>query len=166
MNEPAAAPAADPAPKRSLLWPILIVSLLLLLIGGGVAVWYLLQPKPTAEELAAAEAAKPPPPPVFIPLDPAFVINLADSDGGRYLQLEVQLMTRDHKVEEAVKQLAPVIRNRLLLLFGQQMSTNLRTRADKERLQAEALAEVQAIIAEATGEPGVEALYFTSFVSQ
>lgn len=163
MNEPA---AADAAPKRSLLWPILIGVLLLMLIGGGVAVWYLLKPKPTPEELAAADAAKPPPPALYIPLDPAFVINLADSDGGRYLQLEVQLMTRNPKVEDVVRGHTPLIRNRLLLLFGQQLSTNLRTREDKERLQAEALAEVRAILTEAIGEPGVEALYFTSFVSQ
>ena len=91
---------------------------------------------------------------------------MARNSGQRYLQVEVQAMTRDPEVDAMLQAHSPRIRNRLMLLFGQQTSEKLHTRADKERLQREALAEVQAILKAETGKPGVEALYFTSFVTQ
>lgn len=114
-------------------------------------------------EQAASKLAKA----QYVALDPAFVVNLSDeTDSGRYLQLEVQVMSRDPAVAEAIEHHAPVIRNHLLLLFGQQKYEQLRIRADKERLQAEALAEVRKILKTETGRPVVEGLYFTSFVMQ
>nr|WP_281379698.1 flagellar basal body-associated FliL family protein [Rehaibacterium terrae] len=99
-------------------------------------------------------------------MEPAFVVNLADRDLDRYLQVEVQVMTRDASVIPALEAHMPLIRNRLLLLFGQQHADQLRSREDKERLQEEALAELQAILAEVAGKPGIEAVYFTNFVTQ
>jgi flagellar protein FliL len=125
------------------------------------------KPQPSEELPAEAAApAAPSAPAQYIALDPPFVVNLADASGDRYLQVEVQLMTRTPKMEETLTQHMPVIRNRLLLLFSQQTVEGVRTREAKEALQAEALKEVQAVLTEATGKPGIEALYFTSFVTQ
>jgi flagellar FliL protein len=61
----------------------------------------------------------------------------------------------------------PVIRNNLLMMFGGQTLATLTNRDEKEKLRAAALAEVQRILAaNAVGAPGVEDLYFTSFVVQ
>ena len=61
---------------------------------------------------------------------------------------------------------ADIFHHRLLLLFSQQTVEGVRSREAKEQLQADALKEVQAVLTEATGKPGIDALYFTSFVTQ
>ena len=75
-------------------------------------------------------------------------------------------MARDEKVIDGVKTHMPVIRNNLLMMFGGQTLATLTSRDEKEKLRATALAEVQRILKANTGAPGVEDLYFTSFVVQ
>lgn len=107
--------------------------------------------------------------PIYKALDPAFVVNLADDDGSRYLQVEVQVMSKDQSAIDAVELHMPVIRNQLLLLFSNRKVDDLRTREAREDLQKQALVEVQKILKELAGKSGkntIEALYFTSFVTQ
>ena len=61
---------------------------------------------------------------------------------------------------------APAIRARLLMLLAQQDAQGIADRAGKEKLQAQALAEVRKLMRAETGKPGVEDLLFTSFVTQ
>ncbi len=111
-------------------------------------------------------------PPVYLPMDPPLVVSLEDQGAIRFLQVTVEVMARDEKLLEDVKTHMPVIRNNLLMLFGGQTIANLTSREDKERLRAEALAEVQKILkANPRQDKGkvqgtVEELYFTSFVVQ
>src|SRR5690606_1094820 len=84
--------ATPPAKSRMLPWVIVIV--LLLTMAGGAAFWFLNSGKPAgAKPLAQAR---------YIALDPAFVVNLADQDGTRYLQVDVQLQVRDPDTATAV----------------------------------------------------------------
>ena len=119
-----------------------------------------------AEAAAAAEPEKPKSPPIYLTVEPAFVVNLEDPAGLRFLQLQIELMGREAESLEAVKQHNPRIRNALLMLLGQQQIADLSTRAGKEQLQAAVLLEIQTILEEETGKPGIEAVYFTSFVMQ
>lgn len=157
MNAPAAAPA-----KRSML-PMLLISAVLS-IGSGAAAWFFASkgqaaaPPPTSEPVA-------PKVPIFYALQPVFVVNLGDIDVDRYLQVEVQILSHDQKIVDAVQLNEPMIRNRLLLLFSQQTSGDLVRRSDKERLQTEALAEVQAVL-KAANAGAIDDLLFTSFVTQ
>ena len=170
----AAKPAAKEKPaggggKRWLI-PVVGGVVVAALVGAGVAFFLskkAAKPEPTAEVPAEAAApAAPSAPAQYMALEPPFVVNLADTSGDRYLQVEVQLMSRTPKMEETLKQHMPLIRNRLLLLFSQQTVEGVRSREAKEKLQADALKEVQAVLTEATGKPGIDALYFTSFVTQ
>jgi len=103
----------------------------------------------------------------YFALDPAFVVNLSGSiDGPRYLQVEVQLMTRDPAALEAIKTHAPAIRARLLMLFSQVTADQIADIAGKQKLQANALAEVQKVLKAETGSNGADDLLFTSFVTQ
>jgi flagellar FliL protein len=60
----------------------------------------------------------------------------------------------------------PVIRNNLVMLFSSQTRQSIATREGKEQIRADAQAEVQKILQDRTGQPVIEALYFTSFVMQ
>lgn len=155
---PAPAPDAPKKKSRKLLWIVLV---LVLLGGGGGAFWFLRGHGGEARAAAPQQA-----PPQYIALEPAFVVNLADTDAVRYLQADVQLMTRDADTAAAVTLHAPSIRNRLLLLFGQQSSRQLNGRSGKERLQQQALAEVRSVLKAQRAADKVDALLFTSLVTQ
>ncbi len=169
---PAAAPVSTDAPSRKkapsrrgkLKW--IVIACLVLAAGGGG--WWFWQAHAAAKPAPKADKAAQPTkaPAQYFALDPAFVVNLADTDAVRYLQADVQLMTRDPATRAALEQHAPALRNRLLLLFGQQSAQQIAQRRGKERLQQQALAEVRAVLKEETAPDKVEAVYFTSLVTQ
>ncbi len=155
--------------------------LFLLIVGGaavallsiGVALaWWLSSGshKGTAAAPAAAaapRAAAPAGPPLFLALDPPFVVNFDSEQAVRFLQVTVQLMSRDAATIEMLKTNDPIVRNDLLLLFGNQKYAELATRDGKEALRNEALADVRKVLEAAGGHPErLEAVYFTSFVMQ
>ena len=149
--------------------PILITALVAVLAAGaaGGGVWFFTQSKHEDKNAQAPKKTATPAPAQYFALEPAFVVNLNGSiDGPRYLQVEVQLMTRDPAALEAIKTHAPAIRARLLMLFAQQDATSLMSREGKERLQNAALGEVKALLVAETGKPAAESLLFTSFVTQ
>lgn len=171
--------SANPAGKKGLLIPIGIAIVVAMLVGS-VGAWYFARsaaPATTAEaakdgepgkdeENGALTAAEKKKPPVYFPLDPAFVVNLTDETGDRYLQVELQVTSRSSKAKEILEMHNGLVRHQLLLLFSQEQISTLRTRGDKERLQKSALKEIQTVLKEASGEKTVDGLYFTSFVTQ
>ncbi len=105
-------------------------------------------------------------PEYYLPLEPAFVVNFRDDDSLRYLQVGVSLMSHDQGALDVAKQADPVIRDALVMLFSSQDYTILSDAAGKQKLQADALAAVRKIVRVRYGKPGIDALYFTSFVMQ
>jgi flagellar FliL protein len=84
----------------------------------------------------------------------------------RYLQIGLTTMTRDQRIVDAINQNMPQIRNDLILLLSNQKMEVLATTIGKEKLRAQALAQIQGILAREVGIPGIEAVYFTTFVLQ
>ena len=107
-------------------------------------------------------------PALYVPLDPPLVVSFADEDSGgtRFLQLTLQAMARNQHAIDAVKQHSPAIRNAFLFLLSSRTVADLMTLQGKETLRAEMTAKAQEILELNTGEPGIEELYFTSFVVQ
>jgi len=105
-------------------------------------------------------------PAVYLALDPAFVVNFEDQGVVRFLQITAEVGTHDPLALDAVKLHMPIIRNNLVMLFSNLNLANVTTREGKEKLRADALDEVQKVLQEQIGEPGVENIYFTSFVMQ
>ena len=149
--------------------PLLITALVAVLAAGaaGGGVWYFTQSKHDEKPAKATASKGVPAPAQYFGLEPPFVVNLNGSfDGPRYLQVEVQLMTRDPAAMEAIKVHAPAIRAKLLMLVSQVEPAQIADRAGKERLQAAALAEVQKLMKAETGKKTADDLLFTSFVTQ
>jgi flagellar protein FliL len=122
------------------------------------------EPKPAADEHKAEGSSGKPA--QYFSFDPPLVVNFDDTQAVRFLQLQIDVMARDEKVIEAVKANSPAIRNNLLMLMNNRDYKTLMTREGKEALRAECLKEVQKILKKETGSPGVEDLYFSSFVVQ
>lgn len=149
MSDAKPADASPPAKggKKKLII-ILAVVVLLLALGGGAAVYFI--KKKHADEAAADDEdvaaeqverpAKKKPhdehPPVFVPLD-NFVVNLADRDADRYLQLGVTLQVADVKVGDQIKAYLPAIRNNILLLLSRKTAKDLADAEGKEHLAFE-----------------------------
>lgn len=104
-------------------------------------------------------------PALYQPLDP-FVINFEDQGVLRYLQIGLSVMTRDKLMIDAINNNMPQIRNNLILLFANQKLDNLASNEGKEKLRAQALEQVQAVLHKEIGKPGIEAVYYTAFVMQ
>lgn len=160
-------PAAEVAPRAGSRnkTVIMIALLVLLLAGGGVGAWFVIGPQGGKQH--AAVRHEPLPPPQYMALDPPFVVNFEADQQVRFLQVTVQLMSRDAATIELLRTNDPVVRNDLLLLFGGQKYSVISTREGKESLRTQTLAAVRRIVAGAGGKPEkVEAVYFTSFVMQ
>ena len=102
----------------------------------------------------------------YIPMDPPFVVNFTADTDIRYLQITLEVGTRNPDVVDLIKEHRPAIRNSLVMLFGSQDPYTLNTREGKEKLRSETLAEIQQVMEEQTGDAGVESVFFTSFVMQ
>ena len=158
---PADAQSAQPGSKKKLF--IIVGAVVLLAAGAGA--YFLLGGK--KDEHAAEAKAEHKVPAQYIALEPPFVVNFNPGAGARFLQVAVQLMTRDLEMAEFIKSHDPVIRNDLLLLLGNQTVEAVSSREGKDTLRGAALEAVRQIIKAEGGEPEkLEAVYFTSFVMQ
>jgi flagellar FliL protein len=163
----AAAADAPAAPKSKKMLIIIIAAVVL--VGGGAGAFFFLKSSGSehagAKDEKAVETKKAPA--IYMPLEPPFVVNFQNQEMVRFLQIGVQILTRDAATGEIIKQNDPGIRNDLLLLFDNQEYTTLTSREGKENLRAQALETVRKVIGREGGKPEtVEAVLFTSFVMQ
>jgi len=103
---------------------------------------------------------------IYVKIESTFVVNFEGTGKIRFLQITVELMTRDETVVESINMHMPLIRNNLTFLFSSRTFEDVNTVEGKQQLRASALTEVQKIMEEETGKAAVDALYFTSFVTQ
>jgi flagellar FliL protein len=180
MAEPTTADAPEAQavsePKKSKLIPMIAIAVLVAAGAGGGVYWFTAK---AGDDVATEDDAKggkakteakeekPKGPAIYVEFDPPFVVNFEARGMTRFLQVTIQVMTRDPITAELVKQHDPVIRNDLLLLFSNQTYDTISTREGKEKLRAEALQVVAtALDSEGASGKSVEQLYFTSFVMQ
>ena len=124
------------------------------------------EPKAAADEHKGEGGGGAGKPAQYFSFDPPLVVNFDDTQAVRFLQLQIDVMARDEKVIEQVKQNSPAIRNNLLMLMNNRDYKTLMTREGKEALRQECLKEAQKILKKETGSTGIEDLYFSSFVVQ
>jgi flagellar protein FliL len=159
---------STPAPRKSRKGLLIAGIAIVVLAGGGAGAYFGFIKK---DAKPADKAATPAPvvklPAQFVELDPPFVVNFAPGSSSRFLQIAVQLMTRNPEMVEFLKRNTPIIRNDLLLLFGNKHPEEVATQEGKEALRAAALDSVRKIITDEGGKAEeLEAVYFTSFVMQ
>ncbi|HCZ48612.1 MAG TPA: flagellar basal body protein FliL [Gammaproteobacteria bacterium] len=133
-------------------------------IGGTVAM--LGGDKAAPAPAPTTTPSKPDTPPSYMALEPPFVVNFEDQGAIRFLQVTVEVMTRDPKVTEAITLHTPVIRDQMIVLFSSSDYPTLSSREGKEDLRQQALATLKRILDENGAPDTVEGLYFTNFVMQ
>jgi flagellar FliL protein len=185
-------PAAKGGSKKKLL--IIIAAAVLVLGGGGAGAFFFMHKSAADEEVSAdsgegeqadakdakkeqgkakgkkdkkGKAAEPKAPAIYVEFQPPFVVNFDAKGVMRFLQVSMQVMTRDHDTSELIKLHDPKIRNNMLLLLGSQTIDTISTMEAKEELRKKALETIAKIVDDEGGEgKKVEDLFFTSFVMQ
>jgi len=102
---------------------------------------------------------------LYYAFDPPMVVNFEDGSVVRFLQISMEVMAHDQKTIDSVTKNMPLIRNNLLLLMSNRNYQSLMSREGKDKLRAEALAEIRAVQTK-QGGGDVDDLLFTSFVVQ
>lgn len=104
---------------------------------------------------------------IYYAMDPPFVVNLNEGPRMHFMQITVQLMSRDPAVIAAVEANQPPIRDALIMLLSHQTGETMRGVVGREEVRKQALLDVQKVLAEVAGvKKGLEAVYFTDFVIQ
>ena len=165
MAEAAANAAEGAVPRKSRKLLIIGIAAFVVLAGGGAAAFMMMgHNDPHKKQEAKKEPAKPP---LYVALDPPFVVNFEGEQLVRFLQVTVQVLTREPETQEILKVNDPVIRNDLLMLFANQKYEVVAQREGKEKLRMEALKSIKHVVETNGGKPdSIENVYFTSFVMQ
>jgi flagellar FliL protein len=146
MADPAVDAPVIRRPKKKLIVIGAAVLALVLALGTG-AVFFLKQraahaaaaaddetASPEASTPAAAAAAKGAP--FYLPLDP-FIVNLADKEADRYLQIGITFELENSMSGDTMKGYMPAIRNAILMILANKTSKDLLSREGKEQLALE-----------------------------
>ena len=142
-----------------------VALLLVVACSAGVSIFtmkYLMDQQMQMAQNESGEAAETEEPPQYISLQP-IVVNYAQGADLRYLQLSIELMTRDDTLAEDVKTNMPEIRNALIMELSGQTYEMLVTRDGKQHLRDMIREEVNLILG---GEDQIESVLITSFVMQ
>jgi flagellar FliL protein len=165
-GQEAAGAEALAAGKRRPPRMFIIVGAAVLVVGIAAAL-FLTHAFGHSAKSAHAGGKTPAGPPLYLPFDPPFVVNFQADQLVRFLQISVEVMSRDPKTLDLLKNNDPVVRNDLLILLANQKYTVLATSEGKEQLRAAALTVIRKDLVQAGGDPkSLEAVYFTSFVMQ
>lgn len=135
----------EPKSKKKLI--IAIVAAVLLLVGG--AGWFFLSGSDdgSAEEEDKADTSKLPI--HYLTLVPEFVVNFGRGSRVRYLQVDIQISTRDESSLEVVANYKPVIRNDILVLLSGLSFDELSQEAGKIKLQKKILNTINKVVSDA-----------------
>lgn len=161
-----AAAESQEAPKKSKLVFFIILGATILLLGGGGFFAYtkLMGPKPAAVEETKAEGEKGAPEKAIgeiLPLDP-FVVNLADPSGKRYLKVKVELELESPVAVEKAKQVAPKLRDMVIMMLTSLSFDEVMTPEGKIRIRDELLERFNQVMR----PDRIKNIYFTEFVVQ
>ncbi|OBS09816.1 flagellar basal body-associated FliL family protein [Acidihalobacter prosperus] len=162
---------AQPAKSGSKVKLIVIVSVVVVLVLGlgiGATLFFTgaFSSKAHKGETAQAEAPAPKKPAIYLSIEPAMVVNLGPDQPVRFLQLGIDVMARDQKAIDAVKENMPAVRNRLISLLSGQKYAVVSTPEGKEALRKQVLASINAVLKDSGDKHLIEQVYFTNFVMQ
>lgn len=154
---------------------ILLAVLIAVILAIGAVVTTLLltggddKPAGEGEETTeqSEEAKAPKGPPITVSLGDPITVNLSKPNDANVLQVQLDLVTREPKVEELIKTQRSRIVNDVMLVLSDVDSSELRTRAGKEALQESLTDEINRILEDGSDlEQPVENVYFTKLLMQ
>ncbi len=102
----------------------------------------------------------------YLPLKPAFVVNIQDGKRSRFLQVQIQLKLSDMSMSEKILHHDSIIRHTMLMLLSGQKAMDLYSTVGKERLRVKALEAIRTALKDEIKHLPIDDLYFTNFIIQ
>ncbi|MDH3747780.1 MAG: flagellar basal body-associated FliL family protein [Gammaproteobacteria bacterium] len=153
--------------KKMMIFGVAALVLVVVGIFAGPAVMNMISPPEDVAGDGEAVAEEKSSPPIYQTLHPPLVVNFKDEAGdSHFMQITMEVMSREQSVVNALRDNVAVVRNALILLYSGSVYEEVTTREGKEKMLEEGLEEIERVMVETTGEGGVEALYFTALVIQ
>lgn len=156
--------------KKIIMLAVFALLLVGLSVGGTLVALNFLGGEEVAPEEALEDAAEDVPEPlkpaIYYPLKPPIIVSFDAKGRQRLLQADLTLMTRDNDVIPAVETHMPMLRNALVMLMSGQLFEELQTAEGKELLRVQCLQELQRLLEQEIGKPGIEQVLFTNLVMQ
>lgn len=159
---------AEKKSLKAILIGALVVVLAIGLSVGATLFFLSSEPRESADagaEEDGGEAVSSAAPVLYYSFGKPFITTVAQDDKSRYLQVFVALAARDAASEAALELHSPLLRSRLLTLFGGGDFLTLQSEEGRQALKAEALTLINGVL-EDEGAPPVERVLFTNFVLQ
>lgn len=129
---------------------LVIVLIVLVLVVGGVGAWLFLG-KDDASSSHSTEKAEPVLGPLkYLTMVPEFIVNFGPQSKVRYLQVDLQIATRDEAALKIVNTYRPVIRNDILVVLSSVKYDDLKDRQGKEALQKKLLNTINKVVVAAS----------------
>ena len=168
----------------------IIVIAFLLINGIGIGAWLFLgndgdsgSNDNSSNSSNSSKAESPSGPLHYLTMVPEFVVNFGPKSKVRYLQVDLQVATRDEAALSIVNTYRPQIRNDVLILLSDVNYNELKDRPGKEALQKRLLDAINSVVttagkskadtkdnnskdAEMSVKGPIENVYFTSFIMQ
>ena len=154
--------AEKPKSKKTLF----IIIGLVVIIAGAVGGYLYMQSSAEARKIQEAEAKRPEnilkkqlmerkenAPPIYIPLE-EMIVNLPGRGGEHYLQTKIVLRTNDSSTEGKIKNVMPVIRDKIITVLSSRQMQELATVEGKVMMAREIALVINSIIA-----PQLTAIY-------
>jgi flagellar FliL protein len=140
-------------------------------VGGTLAVVTMIGPELAAvESESSSEETEAVEEPIkqatYFPIKPPIIVTFDARGRQRYLQAEVTLLIRDTSLIAVIELHMPMIRNALNFIIGGQLYEEVQTAEGKELMRLQCLQELQKLIEQETGQPGIEQVLFTNMVMQ
>lgn len=152
---------------------IFIIVGALLLVGIAVGATLFLMGGSDEEAAAEGEAPaeevveeEPEIPAQYVILKPEFVVSFQVGARQRFLQVSIEVMTRQQAVVDALNLHEPMVRNDIIRIMGEQDFNQLRTSEGRVALQKLLVKHLGSMMKRESGVEGVEAVLFTNFVMQ
>ncbi|WP_094751426.1 flagellar basal body-associated FliL family protein [Psychromonas sp. CD1] len=100
-------------------------------------------------------------------LEPDIITNYIKT-GKRigFVRISVELMVNSKIDYALLKQHEPLIRDKIITIFGEQSETDIKSSAERERIRAQCLEDVNSLLFAETGRKPIKELIFTKYLYQ
>jgi len=114
--------------------------------------------------IAFAEESEEIPDTIYWALTPQFTVNLLGNK--HYLRASIQLQLTDEATKAAIQENDPAIRHALIVLLSNNNVKDISNTSGKLDLQSRAVETLNNTLKKHANNSGVEAIFFTEFISQ
>ena len=140
-DKPSKGKAPAPAPKKK--GGLLLVLVGVVVLVAAPAASYFLFFKKGGDAKEAPQ--KPAPPPVVMAVEPV-VVNISGTRMTRVLRMQVHLVLSQATLEPVVKEMLPMVKDRIIAVAGRRTLNELETVEDRDSLKRDLVLEINGLI--------------------